>query len=71
MDSYNILIVDDVSENIKVAINILQDERYNFSFALGGKQAIEVLRTKRFDLVLLDISLLYESTIGIRTHRNF
>jgi putative two-component system response regulator len=57
MDSYNILIVDDVSENIKVAINILQDERYNFSFALGGKQAIEVLRTKRFDLVLLDIMM--------------
>lgn len=57
MPNYNILIVDDVSENIKVAINILQNDKYNFSFALSGKQAIEVLRTKRFDLVLLDVMM--------------
>ncbi len=53
--NYNILIVDDVSENIKVAINILQDDKYDFSFALSGKQALEVLKTKKFDLVLLDV----------------
>ncbi len=54
---YDILIVDDVSENIKVAINILQRDEYNFSFALSGEQAIEVLKTKRFDLILLDIMM--------------
>jgi len=54
---YEILIVDDVSENIKVAINILKQDGYNFSFALNGKEALEVLRTKRFDLVLLDIMM--------------
>jgi len=54
---YEILIVDDVSENIKIAINILKNERYNFSYALSGKQAIEVLKTKRFDLILLDIMM--------------
>lgn len=57
MQKYEILIVDDVSENIKVAISILKNEAYNFSFALDGKQAIEVLKTKRFDLVLLDVMM--------------
>jgi putative two-component system response regulator len=54
---YNILIVDDVSDNIKVAISILKRDEYSFSFALGGKQALEILKTKRFDLVLLDIMM--------------
>ena len=54
---YEILIVDDVSENIKVAISILNNESYNFSYALDGKEAIEVLKTKRFDLILLDVMM--------------
>jgi len=57
MQKYEILIVDDVSENIKVAISILKNEAYNFSFALDGKQAIDVLKTKRFDLILLDVMM--------------
>ncbi len=55
--TYNILIVDDVSENIKVAINILKNDDYNFSYALNGEEAIEILKMKRFDLVLLDIMM--------------
>jgi len=54
---YEILIVDDVSENIKVAISILKNEDYNFSYALDGKQAVEVLKTKRFDIILLDVMM--------------
>lgn len=54
---YELLIVDDVSENIKVAINILKQENYNFSYALNGQQAIDILKTKRFDLILLDIMM--------------
>ncbi len=54
---YEILIVDDVSENIKVAISILKNEMYNFSYALDGKQAVEILKTKRFDLLLLDVMM--------------
>jgi putative two-component system response regulator len=56
-NSYELLIVDDVSENIKVAISILQRDDYNFSYALNGQQAIEILKTKRFDLILLDIMM--------------
>ena len=55
--SYNILIVDDVSDNIKVAMNILKESNYNFSFALNGKQALEIVKSKNFDLVLLDIMM--------------
>jgi len=54
---YEILIVDDVSENIKVAISILKKDSYNFSYALNGKQAIEILKSKRFDLLLLDVMM--------------
>jgi len=54
---YEILIVDDVSENIKIAISILKNENYNFSYALNGESAIEILKTKRFDLLLLDIMM--------------
>ena len=54
---YELLIVDDVSENIKIAISILKNDAYNFSFALDGRQAIEVLKTKCFDLILLDVMM--------------
>ncbi|WP_415398382.1 HD domain-containing phosphohydrolase [Sulfurimonas sp. CS5] len=55
--SYNILIVDDVSDNIKVAMNILKENNYNFSFAVNGTQALEIVKTKDFDLILLDIMM--------------
>ncbi len=55
--SCNILIVDDVSDNIKVAMTILKENNYNFSFAMDGKQALEVIKTKDFDLILLDIMM--------------
>lgn len=55
--AYNVLIVDDVSDNIKVAMNILKENNYNFSFALNGIQALEIIKTKQFDLILLDIMM--------------
>jgi putative two-component system response regulator len=54
---YEILIVDDVSENIKIAISILQNKSYNFSYALNAHSAIEILKSKRFDLLLLDVMM--------------
>jgi putative two-component system response regulator len=54
---YDILIVDDVSENIRLAISILKNDNYNFSYALSGKSAIEILKRKRFDLILLDVMM--------------
>ena len=52
-----ILIVDDVVENIQVAMNILREDSYDFSFAQSGKEALELLKKDSFDLVLLDIMM--------------
>ena len=54
---YHILIVDDVMDNIQVAMNILKEENYEFSFASSGESAIELLQNSKFDLVLLDVMM--------------
>lgn len=48
-----ILIVDDVIDNIKEIIELLRDKGYGFSYALNAKDAIEVLKSKHFDLILV------------------
>ena len=55
--SVNILIVDDVLVNIKVAMNMLQKDRqnYNFSYVTSGQEALDIVKTKEFSLILLDI----------------
>lgn len=54
---YKVLIVDDVLENIQVAMNILKEEGYNFSYAKNGEEALNLLDANNFDLVLLDIMM--------------
>ncbi len=56
-NSFHILIVDDVSDNIQVAMSILKEENYQFSFALNGMQALTLVNEKPFDLILLDIMM--------------
>jgi putative two-component system response regulator len=53
----HILIVDDVSENIQVAMNILKEESYTFSFASDGQEALNLISSEDFDLILLDIMM--------------
>ncbi|MEA1920236.1 MAG: response regulator [Campylobacterota bacterium] len=54
---YQILIVDDVTDNIQVAMNILKEENYDFSFATTGEGALDLIKENRFDLILLDIMM--------------
>jgi putative two-component system response regulator len=54
---YSILIVDDVLENIQVALNILKEDSYNFSYAKSGEEALKLLGENNFDLILLDIMM--------------
>ena len=55
--SGSILIVDDVLENIQVAMNILKEDSYDFSFAKSGHEALQLMKENSFDLVLLDIMM--------------
>jgi len=55
----HILIVDDVADNIQVAMNILKEDSYDFSFATNGEEALALVEAdpRRFDLILLDIMM--------------
>ncbi len=52
-----ILIVDDVSKNLQVVGSILDDAGYSTTFAPGGKQALERVKTASPDLILLDLMM--------------
>lgn len=55
--NYNLLVVDDVPDNIQVVMNILKEQGYDFSYALNGSEAIDLLKNNSFDLVLLDVMM--------------
>lgn len=52
-----ILIVDDAPKNVQVIGRILYDKYYNVSIASSGKQALELVKNDRPDLILLDIQM--------------
>lgn len=53
-EKYKILIVDDATENLTMLITLLKHE-YEIFVAKNGKTALEIAKTKRPDLILLDI----------------
>jgi len=53
----SILIVDDVPKNIQLLGSILKNEFIDIEFATSGQEALEWLKAKKFDLVLLDIMM--------------
>jgi len=56
--TYNILIVDDNLENIRVIANILKDNSsYNFIYSTNGEETFERIREYSIDLILLDIMM--------------
>jgi len=57
INEQSILIVDDVPKNIQLLGSILKEEAYELEFATSGKEALEWLNSKQFDLVLLDIMM--------------
>ncbi|MEQ1546890.1 HD domain-containing phosphohydrolase [Methyloglobulus sp.] len=59
INNSRILIVDDVIDNIRVAMNILKEDSYEFSFAQNGTEALRLIfdDTEPFDLILLDIMM--------------
>ncbi len=56
-DPYNVMIVDDVPDNIKVVANILKEEGYKLFFATNGSDALAKVKSDKFDLILLDVMM--------------
>ncbi len=54
---YKILIVEDEAEIITLIRNRLDAKRYEISIAMDGEKGLELIKTKDFDLALLDIML--------------
>ncbi len=52
-----ILIVDDNAQNLQVLANLLLGEKYEIEFALNGEATLDWLKTRQFDLILLDINM--------------
>ena len=52
---HSILVIDDVEENRMILERRLSKEGYEVATAADGEQALEMLRTSGFDLVLSDI----------------
>jgi two-component system sensor histidine kinase/response regulator len=52
-----ILLVDDNPQNLQVLGKLLQEEKYKIEFAVTGESALEWLRTRKFDLILLDLNM--------------
>lgn len=56
-DTYKVLIVDDVDENLQVIGNIIGEKNIIISLAKSGKQALKIAQKKLPDLILLDINM--------------
>lgn len=53
----SILIVDDNLENIQVLGGLIKSEGFSVEFALDGYGALDWIKKKRFDVILLDINM--------------
>ncbi len=56
-EEFLILVVDDLSKNIQLLMEILDEVGYSTTFALSGKQAMERLGKIKPDLILLDLMM--------------
>ena len=56
-ESFLILVVDDVTKNLQLVMEILEQIGYETTFATGGKKTLERLETVKPDLILLDLMM--------------
>ena len=56
-ENYYILVVDDISINLKLLRVVLEPIGYRLMFAKGGYQAIERVKASKPDLILLDLMM--------------
>jgi diguanylate cyclase (GGDEF)-like protein len=56
-EDFVILIIDDITENLKVVGTMLDEAGYNTTFATSGYQGLNRLKNNRIDLILLDLMM--------------
>ncbi len=56
-NEHKILVVDDNAKNIQVVANLLSEKGYDIEYALNGKDALQLVASEDFDLILLDIMM--------------
>ncbi|MCK4664586.1 MAG: hybrid sensor histidine kinase/response regulator [Bacteroidales bacterium] len=56
-NNFTILIVDDTPKNLQVLGNTLRQNNYKVEFAINGEKALDWVKKKKFDLILLDIMM--------------
>lgn len=52
-----ILLVDDNPQNLQVLGKLLQEQKFKIEFAVNGESALEWIKNKKFDLILLDLHM--------------
>ncbi len=56
-ETYKLLLVDDAPTNLKLLMNAFEDSGYELFLATNGRSALDIAKTERPDLVLLDIMM--------------
>ena len=56
-NNFHILIVDDEIFNIELAAAYLKEDNYQISYALNAIAAMKLVKSKKIDLILLDINM--------------
>ena len=66
----HILLVEDCKANVLVATAFLEEFGYNFTVAKNGQEALHLIKTNSFNLVLMDVQMPgidgYEATHFVR-----
>jgi CheY-like chemotaxis protein len=58
-DSYkaHVLLVEDSKANVLVATALLEEFGYNYAVANNGQEALQLIKSEDFDLVLMDVQM--------------
>ncbi|MFE6074866.1 ATP-binding protein [Paenibacillus sp. NPDC057886] len=56
-DRPNILVIDDDAVNLNILSNLLASEKYNVVTAVSGPEALAILDTREWDLIITDIMM--------------
>ena len=65
MTKKNILVVDDEKDIVEFMKDLLEDNGYGVETACDGVQALEQIKKKRPDLILLDLEMPNETGTGL------